>query len=268
VTLPDGRTDRTASQIRRDPQSGLALLVIDPKDLHAASWSEGAPELGDPVAAVGRPPGSDGLVSTGVVSALGSGTDGALSTDALASPGAAVVDAEGRVVGLAVPPPGPPGMGLLPSGPRGFVRVIPASLARRIAGDLAGPGVVKRAFLGVSLNVPDRATAERLGGGGALVDGVLEGSPAAKAGLKAGDVILRLDGKPVASPLELQAAVERATVGEPLTLTVARDGRREEVKVTPEARPDRVEAQPVDEGAARRGDRPGAEPDKGTSKDR
>jgi len=125
-------------------------------------------------------------------------------------------------------------------GSEGVGFAVPASRAKRIAGDLAGSGTVRRAFLGVAIGPVDPATAEKLGQPGAVVvNGVSPGSPAEKAGVKRGDIITQLGGQPVRGLGALQSAIEFAEVGAPLTLTVSRDGEAQEIKVSPEAQPER-----------------------------
>ena len=110
-----------------------------------------------------------------------------------------------------------------------------------MAADLAEFGRVRRAYLGVTIRPVDPATAERLGSGAsAMVSGVAVASPADAAGLRPGDVILKVAGKSVAGPGPLQATIEVAPVGEPLALTIDRAGQVLEIPVKPESQPDRM----------------------------
>ena len=118
---------------------------------------------------------------------------------------------------------------------------VPASRARRVAADLVEFGRVRRAYLGVTIRPVDPATADRLGSAAAaLITGIAVASPAAEAGLQAGDVILKVDGKPVDGPGPLQAIIEVAAVGKPLALTIDRNGQVSERSVVPEPQPDRL----------------------------
>jgi serine protease Do len=238
VILADGR-ERPVGQVRRDPRSDLALLVIDPGGLTRAEWGNSDTlEPGDWVLAVGRPDGQTETVSAGVVSArsrVASATprDDLMLTDALTTPGGPLVNRDGQVVGIATAPPGPPVVG------RDFGSVVPASVAKRVAADLAREGAVRRAYLGVWIGPVDPSAADRLGQPGAVaVNEVSPDSPAAKAGLRRGDVILRFQGKPVEGQLGFQSAVEFAPIGEPVTLTIDRNGERLDLEVRASARPE------------------------------
>ena len=116
----------------------------------------------------------------------------------------------------------------------------PSSRARRVAADLAEFGRVRRAYLGVTIRPVDPPTAERLATpGAAVVTSVAAASPAAEAGLRPGDVILKIGGKPASGPGPLQAAIEVAKVGEPLELEVDRGGQVVILPIRPEPQPDR-----------------------------
>jgi serine protease Do len=236
VVLPDGR-ERVASKVARDPRSDLALLTIDPEGLDgSAEWGDSkALEAGDWVLAVGQAYGFEKSVSAGIVSGLGRtlgvGASDLIQTDAALHPGSSggpLVDLDGRVVGICVAVRGP----AIGGGGMGFA--IPSERARRVAGELAEHGRVRRAYLGVRIEdpSPDRIAAEGRRPGVRL-GVVVQPGPAAEAGLVPGDVILRVDDRPVSSTAELQAAVEFAPIGEPLALTIRRDDAEREVQVTP-----------------------------------
>jgi serine protease Do len=243
VIAADGR-DRTVSQVRRDPRSGLALLVVDPKGLTRAEWGDSdALEPGDWVLALGRHAGLPPTVSAGVVSARGRATttisaDEWVLTDAQTTPGGPLVNLRGEVVGIGIAVAGAQGPPPVGRG-GGFGFAVPAALAKRVAADLAREGAVRRAYLGVAIGPVDPADARRLDQPGAVaINDVSPESPAAKAGLKRGDVILKVQGKPLDGPAGLQAAVEFAPIGEPLTLTIDRGGERQDIEVRPAARPE------------------------------
>ncbi|HMB08772.1 MAG TPA: trypsin-like peptidase domain-containing protein [Isosphaeraceae bacterium] len=242
VTLHDGRS-RIASQIRRDPKSDLALLVIDPEGLIQADWGDSdALDTGDWVLAVGQPFGLSNTVTAGIVSGKGRGIGMAMyedliQTDAAINPGNSggpLVNLNGEVVGIDT------AIKTLGGGYEGVGFAVPAGRARRVAAELAEHGRVRRAYLGIQIGAVDPRAAERLKQPGAVVvNEVTPEAPAAKAALRRGDVIVTLNGKPVHGPGALQAAIEIAPVGEPLTLGIDRDGARREVEVRPQEQPER-----------------------------
>ncbi len=242
VTLHDGRP-RVASQIRRDPKSDLALLVIDPDGLIQADWGDSdALDTGDWVLAVGQPFGLSNTVTAGIVSGKGRGIGMAMyedliQTDAainLGNSGGPLVNLRGEVVGINM------AIKTLGGGYEGVGFAVPASRARRVAAELAEHGRVRRAYLGLQIGVVDPRTAERLKQPGAVVvNEVTPETPAAKAALRSGDVIVTLNGKPVNGPGALQAAIEIAPVDEPLMLGIDRDGERREIEVRPQEQPER-----------------------------
>ncbi len=241
VILEDGR-ERPVSQVRRDPKSDLALLIIDGKGLSPVDWGDSETlDTGDWVLAVGQPFGLSGTVTAGIVSGKGRGIGVAMyedliQTDAAINPGNSggpLINLKGEVVGIntAIKTNG--------GGYEGVGFAIPASRARRVAADLAEHGRVRRAYLGIQIGPIDQARSEQLDQFRAVaINGVSPDSPAAEAGLIRGDAILNLEGKPIAGPGALQAAIEFAPVDQPLTLTIDRDGERKEIKITPKPQPE------------------------------
>ena len=237
VILHDGR-ERPVSQVRRDPKSDLALLVIDPKGLTGAVWGDSdALDTGDWVLAVGQPFGISGTVTAGIVSGKGRGVgvsmyEDLIQTDAAINPGNSggpLVDLDGRVVGINTV------IKTRRGGYEGVGFAVPAGRAKRVAADLAKTGSVRRAFLGVGIGPVDPSIAEKIEQPGAVVvNSVLPRSPAETAGLKPGDVITHLGGQPVRGLGALQSAIEFAEIGEPLALTVSRAGETRVVKVKPD----------------------------------
>ncbi|HWE36219.1 MAG TPA: trypsin-like peptidase domain-containing protein [Isosphaeraceae bacterium] len=243
VTLPDGR-ERAAKEVRRDPKSDLALVVIDPAGLalKQADWGDSdALDTGDWVLAVGQPFGLSGTVTAGIVSGKGRGIGVALyedliQTDAAINPGNSggpLVNLKGEIVGINT------AIKTRNGGSEGVGFAVPSARARRVADDLARLGRVRRSYIGVGIRRIDPALADRVGQGGAVpITGVAVGGPADKAGLRPGDVVLAVGGKPLRGGGSLQGAIEVAPAGEALGLTIWRDGRKVEVPVTPEAQPD------------------------------
>ncbi|WP_435019407.1 trypsin-like peptidase domain-containing protein [Tundrisphaera sp. TA3] len=249
VSLGDGR-ERQVARADRDPKSDLALLTLaDPSGLVQAEWGESqAIDIGDWVLAIGQPFGLSGTVTAGIVSGKGRGVGLALyedliQTDAAINPGNSggpLINLRGEIVGITT------AMKTAGGGFEGVGFALPSSRARRVADELAAFGRVRRSFLGINIRRVDPPTAARLGRpDAAMIFGVVEGSPAAQAGLRPGDVILQLGGRPINGTGPLQTAIEVAAVGEPLALTVDRDGESREITVVPAAQPDRFGLAPV-----------------------
>jgi S1-C subfamily serine protease len=234
-------TEREFRVVGRDPLSDLAVVRTSDGDLHAASLGDAARlRVGQLVVAIGNPLGFAGTVTAGVVSALGRslGTrdgrtsrlvENVIQTDAALNPGnsgGALADSRGRVVGINTAVAGI-GLGL----------AVPIDAAtRRILGSLMRDGRVRRAFLGVvggSRPLPPRLAGE-LGRRQALeVVQLLEGSPAAAAGVRPGDLILDLDGRPIEGVGDLQRLLDGDAVGRRVGVRVARDNHVMELGLTP-----------------------------------
>ena len=228
VILADGR-QRTVREVRRDPRSDLALLIVDPDGLPAAAeWGDSeALDLADWVLAIGQPFGLPGTVTAGIISGARRGFgpigyDDLIQTSAAINPGSSggpLIDLSGRVVGVNV------AIKTLSGGYEGVGFAVPASRARRVASDLAEFGRVRRAFLGVATEPSDpEAVARGDAPAGVIVTSVVPGSPADAAGLKSGDVILEVSGRPVTSTGSVRSAVEFAAIGEDLPFSFNRDG--------------------------------------------
>jgi S1-C subfamily serine protease len=240
ATFVDG-TDYPFEVVGRDPLSDLAVIRASGSDLAAAPLGDADRlRVGQLVVAIGNPLGFAGSVTAGVVSALGrslAARDGRASrlvenviqTDAALNPGnsgGALADSRGRVVGINTAVAGI-GLGL----------AVPINNATQtIIGALMRDGRVRRAFLGVVGGTrPLRpALAERLGRRRGLeVVQLLDGSPAAAAGVRAGDVIVELDGQPIEGVGDLQRLMVGEVVGRPIGVEVERDGSMLALRVTP-----------------------------------
>ena len=227
--------------VGRDPLSDLAVVRAASSDLIPAPFGDAARlRVGQLVVAVGNPLGFAGSVTAGVVSALGrslAARDGGASrlvenviqTDAALNPGnsgGALSDVQGRVVGINTAVAGV-GLGLAVPIDAG-TRLILAALMR--------DGRVRRSYLGIvggTRRLP-APLAERLGRPTGLeVVQLLDGSPAAAAGLRAGDVIVSLDGRPVAGVGDLQRSLVGDLVGRRIDVTLERDGTLAEISLTP-----------------------------------
>ncbi len=222
-----------------DRLSDLAVLRVATDDLTPATLGDADRlQVGQLVVAIGNPHGFAGSVTAGVVSALGRSlptaagriVENVVQTDAALNPGnsgGALADAAARVVGINTAVAGV-GLGL----------AVPINdTTRRIVGALMREGRFRRAYIGIAGGprpVPPRLAGE-LGRRNAVeVVEVVDGSPAATAGLRPEDLIVALDGTPVSSAGDLQRLMTEERIGETLTVTVVRQGSPIDVDVTPE----------------------------------
>ncbi len=236
VILPDGR-ERVSTAIRRDPETDLALVVIDPRGLNLTAATFAEPPgllLGDWTVAIGRPAGEAVTLSAGVFAAAREGVNvnrfGALlEADVRVHPvnrGGALVDLEGRLRGVLTD--------LAPAGVPGQGYAIPVEIVKRVVLDLGNLGYVRRAYLGVQMGTAERGVGEASAPAGVLVQSVANPSPAALAGLRPGDLITAIAGRPVSSPAVLRGLVEFAPIGAPLALSITRGNERLELSVKPQ----------------------------------
>jgi serine protease Do len=238
VELPDNRSF-TAKVIGTDPATDLAVVKVPAKGLATLAIGDSdAVKVGDVVLAVGNPLGVGETVTSGIISAKGRQTSGGdgyedfLQTDAAinhGNSGGALVNAAGQLIGInsQILTPGDGNIGL------GFA--IPSNMAKHVMDQLIATGTVRRAKLGITVQriTPDLATSLGLASAsGALVSGVDEGSPAAKAGLKQGDVITAYNGKAMADNNQLRNAVASTIPGTRVNLDVLRNGRTETLQAT------------------------------------
>ncbi|HWW02157.1 MAG TPA: DegQ family serine endoprotease [Candidatus Acidoferrum sp.] len=237
VALQDGR-EFTARVIGRDPKSDVAVIKIDAKDLPAVPMADSDKvEVGDVVLAVGNPFGIGQTVTTGIVSATGRAStlgldyEDFIQTDAAINPGnsgGALVDAEGRLIGINTAILSRSG------GNQGIGFAIPTNLARDVMENLVKDGHVTRGYLGVMIRDVTPVLGKAFGlkdAKGALVDDVTPKSPAEKAGLKSGDIILNFNGKQVTDSSHLKLEVARAKPGETVPVKILRDGTTKTLEV-------------------------------------
>jgi serine protease Do len=254
VMLQDRRVFK-GRVVGADPQTDVAVLKLAASGLPAATWSDSLPEPGDAVMAFGNPFGLSFTVTRGIVSAVGRSGLGIesyedfIQTDAAINPGnsgGALVDVHGRVVGI--------NTAILstsasPGGQGGFNGVgfaIPAATVRRVVESLIRTGKIERGYLGVEVTDLTQALARQFHVpdlSGALVDDVTAGSPAAKVGLAAGDVIRTFNGKRVDSKDALTFQVAATTPGRQVTLGILRNGRDLTVRATLATRPEHLALQ-------------------------
>jgi S1-C subfamily serine protease len=237
ASFVDGRELRF-DIVGADPHSDLAVLRVDARDLAPAELGDAEQlRVGQLVVAIGNPNGFAGSVTAGVVSALGrslatqSGrvVDNVIQTDAALNPGnsgGALADGTGRVVGINTAVAGV-GLGL----------AVPVNTAtRQIVAALMTEGRFRRAYLGIAGGprpLPPRL-ARKLGrDSGVEVVQVVEGSPAAAAGLRPEDLIVELDGKPVTDVGDIQRLMVVEKIGAAVLIRLLREGRELELQLVP-----------------------------------
>jgi serine protease Do len=230
VRLADDR-EFDAKIVGRDPQTDLALLKIDATGLPVIPLGDSSKlRVGEPVMAVGNPFGLEQTVTTGIVSAtgrvLGEGAyDDFIQTDASINPGNSggpLINARGEVVGINS------AIFSRTGGSIGIGFAVPVNLAKFVVPQLAESGQVVRGWLGVTAQPLTPDLAAGLGvpkSEGALISQVWDGSPAAAAGLKRGDVIVEIDGRKIGRTTELSLLVAATPVGKDVTVAVLREGK-------------------------------------------
>lgn len=238
VGLPDGRTV-PAEIVGRDPTTDVAALRIAEKDLAVPAWAEaGDLDTGHLLVGLTRPGravraglGLLARAAEGWRTPAGGKLDRYLEADLPLHPGFSgglVLDLAGRAVGLAT-------AGLL----RGAAMVVPLPTLRRVAGALLSHGRVRRGFLGIAsfpIRLPGRVETQAGQPGGLLVTNVEDDSPAARAGLLLGDVLLSLGGEPVAHLSDLLPLLEEDRIGAALPARVLRAGELKSLTVAIGAR--------------------------------
>src|SRR5437660_239445 len=218
VKFADGR-ELPGRVVGRDPRTDLALLKVEGHGLPTIPLGDSsALRVGEPVMAIGNPFGLEQTVTTGIVSAtgrvIGEGPyDDFIQTDASINPGNSggpLLNVQGQAIGINA------AIFTQTGGSVGIGFAIPVNLSKPVLAQLAGSGHVVRGYLGVAVQrvTSDLAKSFRLASPrGALVASVVEGAPAAGAGVKAGDVITEYDGRPIARSDELPRAVAETPVG-------------------------------------------------------
>jgi serine protease Do len=227
-----------AELVGRDTKTDLAVLKIkSDRKLTAVKFGNSKKaRVGDWVVAIGNPFGLGGTVTAGIISARGRDInagpyDDFIQTDASinrGNSGGPMFNLAGEVIGINTAIFSPSG------GSVGIGFAIPASTAEPVISQLIKSGAVKRGWLGVHIQAVTEEIAETLGlkkAEGALVANVIEDSPAAKGGIKSGDVILEFDGKSVNEMRSLPRIVAETEVGKPVDVSIWREGKPATVKV-------------------------------------
>ncbi|WP_404336462.1 Do family serine endopeptidase [Sphingomonas sp. MMS12-HWE2-04] len=244
VTLPDKREFK-AKLIGRDPSSDLAVLKIDGTNLPFVRFGDSKQSrVGDWVVAIGNPFGLGGSVTAGIISAThrvtgqGGAYDRFIQTDASinrGNSGGPMFDLQGNVIGINSQILSPTG------GNVGIGFAIPAEEAKPVIDTLMKGGAIKRGYLGIGLGGPvDADIGEALGlpkNQGEIIARVEPDGPAAKAGLRPGDVVTQVNGKQVNPDQTLSYLIANVAPGSPAKLDVIRDGKRMALTATVANRP-------------------------------
>jgi serine protease Do len=246
-----------ATVVGTDPLTDLAVVKIEASNLPVAFLGNSDNlKVGQWVMAIGNPLSLSSTVTAGIVSAIGRGQLGLIrdsygvenfiQTDAAINPGnsgGALVDLSGSVIGINSAIAAGGGGTYI-----GYGFAIPVNLAKAVAQDLIAHGKVSRGYIGINIGEVDNAIAKSLGMDtpkGIIIQGIVEDGAASQADLKAGDVILEIDGREVNRPNELQSYVASLTAGTTVKLKVFRDGNTIERKVTLKAREEETKTEPV-----------------------
>lgn len=256
VTLTDKR-EFSAKLIGTDPNTDVAVIKIDANDLPVISFANSDDvQVGQWVLAIGNPLGLNYTVTAGIVSALGRnigingdqsgyGIENFIQTDAAINPGnsgGALVDINGQLIGINSAIKTNTGYY------QGYGFAIPVNIVKGVVSDLIKTGKVSRGYIGVRISTVDETMAKGLGldhAKGVLVQEVTKGGAGEDAGIKAGDVILSVDGKEVNAANELQAMIGSKHPGDVVKLSVFRDGKTFEQEVTLKPRADESENQAI-----------------------
>ena len=246
VTLKDGRT-LEGKVVGSDPVTDVAVIDVDANDLPTLSFSNAELLPGETAIAIGNPLGLDNTVTVGIVSATGrtGGQVGIpdkrvdfIQTDAAINPGNSggpLLNAKGEVIGMNT---------AIISGAQGLGFAIPTEAIQRISDQLVATGKVEHPFIGIqmvnltpelrdSVNQNPNSNFMVRADSGVLIGEVVPGSPAARAGLRSGDVVKQINGKAIADGKEVQDAVEANGLSRDLKIQIDRNGSSQTVSLRP-----------------------------------
>ncbi len=257
VALSGSDEEFVARIIGTDPQTDISVLKIDAKDLSPITMTDSDYlQVGDIVLAVGNPFNVGQTVTMGIVSATGRGNfrivdyEDFIQTDAAINPGnsgGALVDAEGRLVGINTAIISRSG------GSMGIGFAVPVNMARRVMDSIIQSGKVTRGYLGVFIQdvTPQLAKQFKLKDrSGALVGGVPKETPAAKAGLQPGDVITEYNGRKIPDSRQLRLWVSQTPPNTKATFKVMREGKERTVNTTLGELPTEMAGGPTSKGSS------------------
>jgi serine protease DegQ len=243
VALADGKK-LLAKVVGNDPETDLAVLRVNAEGLPAISFgSSEALRVGDVVLAIGNPFGVGQTVTSGIISALGrtglgiNTFENFIQTDAAINPGnsgGALIDANGNLIGINT------AIFTRTGSSAGIGFAIPVSTAKMVLDQIVRSGSVTRGWIGVEVQeiTPPMAESFKLSSTrGALIAGVLRGGPADKAGVKPGDVLVEVQGKPVADPAGMLNLIAALAPGQSARVRLKRQGQDVDATVTVGRRP-------------------------------
>jgi serine protease Do len=242
VILNDNRHFKNAKVVGTDPTTDIAVLKIDADNLPTASLGNSENlQVGEWVLAIGNPLGLQSTVTAGIVSAIGRGNIGVIQdsygienfiqTDAAINPGNSggpLVNLSGEVVGI--------NSAIATTNARyqGYGFAVPINIARYVAQDIIQYGKVRRGYLGIQIKPIDEKYAKALKldkATGVLVDNVIRDGAAEKAGVKAGDVIVEIDGKEMKAPNQVQSYIATKHPDDVVSVKLNREGKMIEKSV-------------------------------------
>jgi serine protease Do len=246
-----------ATVVGTDPLTDLAVIKIETDNLPVAYLGDSDNmKVGQWVMAIGNPLSLTSTVTAGIVSAIGRsrlglikdsyGVENFIQTDAAINPGnsgGALVDLSGAVVGI--------NSAIATGGTGGYIGygfAIPINMAKSVSKDLIAHGKISRGYIGVNIGEVDYAIAKSVGldrPRGIIIQGVLEDGAASKSDIKEGDIILKVDGKEVNQPNELQSYIASKSAGTKVTLTIFRDKKEIERTITLKSRDSGSKTEPV-----------------------
>jgi len=251
VTLFDKRSFK-AKLIGADNKTDVAIVKIDADNLYSVQWGDSDKlQVGEFVLAIGNPYGLSHTVTMGIISAVGRANVGIadyedfIQTDAAINPGNSggpLVNTKGELIGINT------AIFSRSGGYQGIGFAVPSNMARLVMDQLIQKGKVTRGWLGVTIQEITPELSQKFGlktAKGALIGDVAKGSPAEKAGIKRGDIILEFNGKKVGDVGNLRNMVAQSKVGAQIPLTIMRSGKEYSLKVTTTELPkDATEATP------------------------
>jgi serine protease Do len=238
VTLFDRKTFR-GKLVGSDPKTDIAIIRIDAKGLPTLTWGDSERlQVGEFVLAIGNPYSLSHTVTMGIISAVGRANVGIadyedfIQTDAAINPGNSggpLVNVKGELIGINT------AIFSRTGGYQGIGFAVPSNMVRIIMDQLVQRGKVTRGWIGVTIQELTQELSQKFGASsanGALVSDVMKGSPAAKAGIKRGDIIIGFNGKQVKDVSNLRNLVAQSKIGKVVGMKILRSGKKYTIKVT------------------------------------